>query len=93
MNAQRRKERGSAAARHEPAPVSEAEPPPEPVEPKPRRRRRAGHVTPANPIRTLCRRRTVLGGAVPLRARGLDEPYDDDPPEQDELDELIYGSN
>jgi hypothetical protein len=28
-----------------------------------------------------------------FRARGLDEPYDDGPREQDELDELIYGSS
>lgn len=27
------------------------------------------------------------------RVRGLHEPYDEEPPEQDELDELIYGSS
>jgi hypothetical protein len=70
-----------------PAPSPAVAPPPAPVhtEPAPRSPRHAGEPDPAAVPpqnqwwQTMCR----------FRIRGLNEPYDDEPEEQDELDELI----
>src|SRR5205807_852760 len=91
-------ERAAAVARDReraPEPPAEAAPPPAraetrpapPVKP-PHRARYPGEPDPSfvppppsEYVEQMCR----------WRARGPNEPYDDDPPEDDELDELIYG--
>ena len=79
-----------------PEPPIEVAPPPAPVETKPAPPAKPPHrprypgepdpsyvpPPPSQYAEQMCR----------WRARGPNEPYDDDPPEDDELDELIYGN-